>query len=36
MVPFFTLEIMAGAIQALVFTMLSTVLIGMATTKMHH
>lgn len=36
MVPFFTLEIMAGAIQALVFTMLSTVLIGMATTKAHH
>ncbi|MBP6994022.1 F0F1 ATP synthase subunit A [Candidatus Woesebacteria bacterium] len=36
MVPFFTLEIMAGAIQALVFTMLSAVLIGMATTKMHH
>lgn len=36
MVPFFTLEIMAGAIQALVFTMLSAVLVGMATTKMHH
>ncbi len=36
MVPFFTLEIMAGAIQALVFTMLSTVLIGMATTKALH
>ncbi len=36
MVPFFTLEIMAGAIQALVFTMLSTVLIDMATTKAHH
>lgn len=36
MIPFFTLEIMAGAIQALVFTMLSTVLIGMATAKAHH
>lgn len=36
MVPFFALEIMAGAIQALVFTMLSTVLIGMATAKTHH
>lgn len=36
LVPFFTLEIMAGAIQALVFTMISTVLIGMATQKAHH
>lgn len=36
MVPFFTLEIMAGAIQALVFMMLSTVLIGMATAKAQH
>jgi F-type H+-transporting ATPase subunit a len=36
LVPFFTLEIMAGAIQALVFTMISTVLIGMATSKAHH
>lgn len=36
MLPFFALEIMAGAIQALVFTMLSTVLIGMATAKTHH
>ncbi len=36
LVPFFTLEIMAGAIQALVFTMISTVLIGMATQKAQH
>lgn len=36
LMPFFTLEIMAGAIQALVFTMISTVLIGMATQKAHH
>lgn len=36
MLPFYTLEIMAGAIQGLVFMMLSTVLIGMATTKAHH
>lgn len=36
LLPFFTLEIMAGAIQALVFTMISTVLIGMATQKVHH
>lgn len=36
MLPFFTLEIMAGAIQGLVFMMLSTVLISMATAKAHH
>ncbi|MFO0704057.1 MAG: F0F1 ATP synthase subunit A [Patescibacteria group bacterium] len=36
LIPFFTLEIMAGAIQALVFTMISTVLIGMATQKVQH
>lgn len=36
LMPFFVLEIMAGAIQALVFTMISTVLISMATQKAHH
>lgn len=36
LVPFFTLEIMAGAIQALIFTMISTVLISMATQKAQH
>lgn len=36
LVPFYVLELMAGAIQALVFTMISAVLINMATTKAHH
>lgn len=36
LLPFFTLEILAGFIQAFVFTMISTVLIGMATQKAAH
>lgn len=36
LVPFYALEIMAGAIQALVFMMISTVLLSMATQKAHH
>ena len=36
MLPFFGLELMAGAIQAMVFMMLSTVLINMATSKAQH
>ncbi len=36
LIPFYVLELMAGAIQALVFTMISAVLINMATTKAHH
>ena len=36
LMPFYVLELMAGAIQALVFTMISAVLLNMATTKAHH
>ena len=36
LVPFYVLEMMASTIQALVFTMISAVLLNMATTKAHH
>lgn len=36
LIPFYLLEMMASTIQALVFTMISAVLLNMATTKAHH
>lgn len=36
LVPFYVLEMMASTIQALVFTMISAVLLNMTTTKAHH